>query len=69
VFVFGQALSNVLLLAPEPLYAAYADNPGALADQQLAGLVMMVEQLLTLGACAALLVRSSIRGAAAPARA
>ena len=34
----------------------------ALNDQQLAGLVMMAEQLVTLGACAALLLRSALRG-------
>lgn len=64
LFVFGQALSSVLLLAPEPLFSSYADGPSALGNQQLAGLVMMVEQLLTLGTCAALLVRSTLRSEA-----
>jgi len=68
VFAFGQVLSEVLLLAPEPLYH-YGDGTAALHDQQLAGLVMMAEQLVTLGACAALLVGASIRGTAAAARA
>jgi cytochrome c oxidase assembly factor CtaG len=60
LFASGQVLSNVLLLAPEPLFAAYAGDGSALEDQQLAGLVMMLEQLLALGACAILLVRSSL---------
>ena len=45
LFAFGQVLSDVLLLAPEPLYPAYGDGTAALHDQQLAGLVMMAEQL------------------------
>jgi putative membrane protein len=63
LFGFGQLLSDVLLLAPHALYPAYAAQPDrllgltALKDQQLAGLVMMVEQTLTLGACALLLFR------------
>jgi cytochrome c oxidase assembly factor CtaG len=62
LFAFGQVLSNVLLLAPDPLYPVYGDDTGALHDQQLAGLVMMAEQVVTLGVCAALLVRSAVRG-------
>jgi putative membrane protein len=69
LFAFGQVLSDVLLLAPEPLYGAYGDGTAALHDQQLAGLVMMAEQLLTLGVCVMLLVRSCIGGTAAAARA
>ena len=69
LFAFGQVLSDLLLLAPQPLYPAYGDGAEALKDQQLAGLVMMAEQLLTLGTCAALLVRSTLRGAASPVRA
>jgi cytochrome c oxidase assembly factor CtaG len=61
IFAFGQILSDLLLLAGRPLFPPYADEAGALRDQQIAGLVMMVEQLLTLGTCAALLVRSCLR--------
>jgi cytochrome c oxidase assembly factor CtaG len=73
VFACGQILSDVLLLSGIAVYPSYAGD-GALRDQQLAGLVMMVEQLVTLGACSALLLRSSLRrlpgrAAAAPARA
>ena len=66
LFVLGQLLSDVLFLAG-PLYPAYAAQPQRLfglsptADQQLAGLVMMVEQTVALGLVAALLLRSVIR--------
>jgi cytochrome c oxidase assembly factor CtaG len=66
LFVSGQILADVLLVAPEPLYASYAADPSALADQQLAGVVMMLEQLLTLGALAVLLVRSCLHTPAGP---
>ncbi len=61
LFGLGQLLSDVLLLS-HPLYAAYGAQPvrlfglSPLADQQFAGLVMMGEQLLTLGTCAILLL-------------
>jgi putative membrane protein len=61
LFAVGQVLSDILLFAPSALYPAYADQPARLfelsplEDQQLAGLVMMVEQMLTLGTCALLL--------------
>ena len=67
LFVLGQLLSDVLLLAG-PLYPAYAAQPQRLfglspaADQQLAGLVMMVEQTVALGLFAALLLRALIKG-------
>jgi cytochrome c oxidase assembly factor CtaG len=60
VFACGQVLSDVLVLAGRPLYATYAAAPGALGDQQLAGIVMMGEQALTHGVFAALLVRSCL---------
>jgi hypothetical protein len=43
--------------------AAYAAYPSA-ADQQLAGLVMMVEQTLALGVFAALVLRGAFRSSA-----
>jgi putative membrane protein len=55
LFALGQLLADVLFLAG-PLYPAYAES----SDQQLAGLVMMVEQTLSLGVFAALLLRSVI---------
>jgi putative membrane protein len=53
LFVAGQVLAVILLLSAAPLYATYA----SLHDQQLAGLVMLVEQALSLGVCAAFLLR------------
>jgi putative membrane protein len=57
LFALGQLLSDVLFLAG-PLYPAY---PGSRADQQFAGLVMMVEQTAVLGVFAALLLRGMLR--------
>jgi cytochrome c oxidase assembly factor CtaG len=59
MFAAGQILTDVLVFSFTPLYPWYDDAHGlsALADQQVAGLVMMVEQLLTLGMCVALLLR------------
>jgi cytochrome c oxidase assembly factor CtaG len=63
LFAAGQVLSYVLIFSFHPLYPAYASQSDRLfgwsptLDQQLAGLVMMAEQLLTLGtACVLLLV-------------
>ena len=53
-------LSSALFLSP-PLYAWYSEQPvrlwgmTPLADQQYAGLVVMGEQILTLGTCMLLL--------------
>jgi cytochrome c oxidase assembly factor CtaG len=52
LFASGQILADVLIFSFEPLYGVYGDE----GDQQLAGLVMMLEQALTLGTCTALLV-------------
>ena len=66
LFGLGQILSDTLFLTG-PLYPAYAEQPVRLlglspsADQQLAGLVMMVEQTLALGAFAVALLASSMR--------
>jgi cytochrome c oxidase assembly factor CtaG len=63
IFAAGQALSYVLIFSLHPLYPAYAAQNDRLFgwspmfDQQLAGLTMMVEQLLALGtACVILLL-------------
>ncbi|HET8529333.1 MAG TPA: cytochrome c oxidase assembly protein [Gaiellaceae bacterium] len=50
-------LGNVLVLSYRPLYPAY-DN---LRDQDLAGLLMMVEQALTLGGIALVTARRELR--------
>ena len=59
MFAAGQILTDILVFSFTPLYPAYdgAYGVSALTDQQLAGIVMMVEQLLTLGICVALLLR------------
>jgi putative membrane protein len=58
MFATGQILTDVLVFTFTPLYPAYHGAYGisALTDQQLAGIVMMVEQLATLGTCVALLL-------------
>jgi putative membrane protein len=59
MFAAGQILTDVLVFSFTPLYPFYQGAYGlsALTDQQLAGIVMMVEQLATLGTCVALLLR------------
>ena len=75
LFGLGQLLANVLLLSARPIYEAYAAEPerlfgwSALKDQQLAGIVMMGEQLVTLGMCALLLLLRSFRARPRPDRA
>jgi putative membrane protein len=67
LFVCGQILSDVLVFSFDPLYPAYAAQDerllglSALADQRLAGIVMMTEQAITLGTCVALLLVASHR--------
>ncbi|MHB8468151.1 MAG: cytochrome c oxidase assembly protein [Gaiellaceae bacterium] len=65
MFAAGQILTDVLVFSFHPLYPAYhgADGLSALTDQRLSGVVMMVEQLLTLGTLAAVLLRSRFRAA------
>ena len=59
MFAAGQILTDVLVFSFTPLYPYYHGAYGlsALADQQVSGIVMMAEQLLTLGVCVALLLR------------
>jgi putative copper resistance protein D len=66
MFAAGMILSDVLVFAFTPLYPFYHGAYGisALLDQQLAGIAMTVEQLLTLGVCVALLLRPRWRGRA-----
>jgi putative membrane protein len=74
-----QPLVDVLLFSANPAYPRYAAQPdrpfglSPLTDQRLAGVVMMVEQLLALGICVALLLRpylkerrGRLRGSALP---
>jgi cytochrome c oxidase assembly factor CtaG len=59
MFAAGQVLTDVLVFSFHPLYPAY---PGR-TDQQLAGVAMMAEQLVTLGALAFVLLRPRMRAA------
>jgi cytochrome c oxidase assembly factor CtaG len=67
LFICGQILADVLIFSFEPLYPAYAAQDerllglSPLADQQLAGIVMMVEQTITLGICVTVLLLASHR--------
>jgi cytochrome c oxidase assembly factor CtaG len=68
MFFAGQVLSDALVFSFHAYYPAYADRPGRLlglsplADQRLAGIVMALEQLVTLGTCFVLLLRELRRG-------
>ncbi len=68
VFFAGQVLSDALVFSFHPYYPAYSGAHGRLlglsplTDQRLAGIVMSVEQLLTLGTCFVLLLRELRRG-------
>jgi cytochrome c oxidase assembly factor CtaG len=62
LFTAGQFLATTLVLAAHPIYPHYATGSGLLglsplADQDAAGLVMMGEQMLTLGLFAVFAVR------------
>jgi cytochrome c oxidase assembly factor CtaG len=65
MFAVGQALTDVLVFSFHPLYPFYRGAYGfsASTDQKLAGVVMMVEQLLVLGTFAFLLLRPRLRHA------
>ena len=59
MFAAGQVLTDVLVFTFTPLYPWYHGAYGisAITDQKLSAIVMMVEQLVTLGICVALLLR------------
>jgi len=63
MLVLAQPVVDMLLFSSSTQYARYADPANRLfgisplTDQRLAGAVMMVEQLLTVGTCVALLLR------------
>ena len=67
LFWAGQLLAYVFVFSFEPYYDVYVDQPerlfglSPLTDQKLAGVVMMVEQALTLGLALVLLVRMARR--------
>ncbi len=64
MFAAGQVLADVLVFTFHVIYLPYGKSSYGLSpvtDQQLAGVVMMVEQLLTLGTFALLLLRPRVR--------
>jgi cytochrome c oxidase assembly factor CtaG len=67
LLVVGQPVMDALLFSGHALYGPYAHQSqrllglSPLSDQRLAGAVMLVEQLLTLGACIALLLVPLLR--------
>jgi cytochrome c oxidase assembly factor CtaG len=70
VFAMGTVIADVLMFSFHPLYPLYALQPerlfslSALRDQQLAGLLMTVEQIATLGTFAAVLLVPVLRARA-----
>ena len=68
LFVLSQPIMDGLLFAPSAVYHPYAAQPDRLlglsvmTDQRLAGAVMLVEQLLTLGTFIAVLLWPLLRG-------
>lgn len=75
LFWIGQALAYVFVFGFEPFYDVYVAQPerlfglSPLTDQKLAGVVMLVEQLVTLGAALVLLLRTARRARSLPATA
>jgi putative membrane protein len=71
LFWMGQLLAYPFVFGFEPYYDVYAEQRerilglSPLADQKLAGVVMMVEQALTLGVALVVLVRTARRERAA----
>jgi cytochrome c oxidase assembly factor CtaG len=63
MLVLAHPLVDALLFTSAPAYARYTGAHGwsATTDQRLAGVAMMVEQLLSLGICIALLLRPYLR--------
>jgi cytochrome c oxidase assembly factor CtaG len=67
LFAAGQILADILIFSMRPLYSSYAEQPerllglSPLQDQRLAGIMMMVEQLVTLGTCVAVLLLAQHR--------
>jgi cytochrome c oxidase assembly factor CtaG len=67
VFWTGQVMAYVILFDPTPLFSTYVDQPdrllglSPLTDQKLAGVVMMVEQIATVGLAFVLLLLATRR--------
>ena len=71
LLVFGHPISDALIFSPTSVYHSYAAQPGRLlgigvmTDQRLAGLIMLVEQLLTFGTFIAVMLWPLLRHRAA----
>ena len=71
MIVFTHPISDALIFSPSAVYHPYATQRqrllglGVIVDQRLAGLVMVVEQLLTLGTFIAVLLWPFLRGRSA----
>lgn len=67
VFWAGQILAYVILFDPAPLFETYARQDerllglSPLTDQKVSGVLMMVEQLITVGTCLLVLVAQARR--------
>jgi putative membrane protein len=63
MLAISQPLVDALLFTTGPAYPRYVGAHGlsALTDQRLAGVVMMTEQLLSLGICVGLLLRPYLK--------
>ncbi len=67
VFWTGQVLAYVILFDYKPLFSTYVDQPvrllglSPLTDQKISGVVMMIEQVLTVGLAFVLLLRANQR--------
>jgi putative copper resistance protein D len=70
MLALSQPLVDVLLFSTGRVYPRYAGAHGvsALTDQRLAGVVMMTEQLLSLGICVALLLWPYLSARSEPSR-
>jgi len=71
LLVFTHPISDGLIFSPTAVYHPYAQQParllglGVITDQRLAGVVMLAEQLLTLGTFIAVLLWPLLRGRSA----
>jgi putative membrane protein len=67
MLALAQPVVDFLLFSSRPHYGRYVDQPdrllglSPLTDQRLAGAMMMIEQLLTLGTCVAILLLPYLR--------
>jgi cytochrome c oxidase assembly factor CtaG len=67
LLALGHPVIDALVFSDTALYSAYADQPqrllglSPLTDQKLAGLIMFVEQTVTLGACIGVLLWPYLR--------